>query len=114
MRTDGNLGGTISYNPNSYGTWDNQPKYADPALELHGDADHWDHYLDDDHYEKPGNLFRKMTPAQQQVLFENTTRAISGASEEVLLRHMKNCTKADSAHGEGVSRALGLNVTTQV
>lgn len=114
MRTDGNLGGTISYNPNSYGTWDNQPQYAEPALELHGDADHWDHYTDDDHYEQPGNLFRKMTPAQQQVLFENTARAISGASEEVLLRHIKNCTKADPAYGEGVARALGLNVAAQV
>lgn len=114
MRTDGNLGGTISYNPNSYGTWDNQPQYAEPALELHGDADHWDHYTDDDHYEQPGNLFRKMTPAQQQVLFENTARAISGASKEVLLRHIKNCTKADPAYGEGVARALGLNVAAQV
>jgi catalase len=73
-----------------------------------------DHYADDDHYEQPGNLFRKMTPAQQQVLFENTAPAISGASEEVLLRHIKNCTKTDPAYGEGVALSLGLNVAAQV
>jgi len=114
MRLDGNLGGTVSYNPNTQGVWDNQPKYAEPALELHGDADRWDHYADDDHYEQPGNLFRKMTPAQQQTLFENTARAISGASEEVMLRHIRNCLKADPAYGEGVARALGIQVTPEV
>jgi catalase len=28
MRTDGNLGATTSYNPNSQGLWDNQPGYG--------------------------------------------------------------------------------------
>jgi catalase len=110
MRTDGNLGGTISYNPNSKGVWDNQPEYAEPALELHGDADRYDHYADADDYEQPGILFRKMTPALQQVLFENTARAITGASEEVLLRHIGNCRRADPAYGEGVAKALGAFV----
>src|SRR6266446_4856249 len=34
MRTDGNLGATTNYNPNSAGLWDNQPQYADPPLPL--------------------------------------------------------------------------------
>ena len=40
-----------------------------------GDATHLDHRVDDDHWEQPGSLFGKMTPQQQQVLFENTARA---------------------------------------
>ena len=114
MRTDGNLGATTSYNPNSRGVWDNQPEYAEPALELHGRADHWDHRVDEDYYEQPGILFRKMSPAQQRALFENTARAITGASEEVMHRHIENCRRADPAYGEGVARALGLRVETQV
>ena len=114
MRTDGNLGATISYNPNSRGVWDNQPEYAEPALELHGNADHWDHRVDEDYYEQPGILFRQMSPAQQQVLFENTARAITGASEEVMLRHIENCRRADPSYGEGVARALGLKVEAEV
>jgi catalase len=111
MRTDGNLGATTTYNPNSQGLWDNQPEYAEPSLALDGDAaDHYDHRLEDDHWEQPGNLFRKMTPEQKQLLFDNTARAINGASQEVLERHVANCRRADPAYGDGVARALKLNV----
>src|ERR1700761_7792478 len=81
MRTDGNLGATTSYNPNSQGLWDDQPEYAEPPLALEGDARHYDHRLEDDHWEQPGNLFRMMTPEQKQLLFRNTARAIPGASQ---------------------------------
>ena len=69
-------------------------------------ADHYDHRLEDDHWEQPGNLFRKMTPEQKQLLFDNTARAINGASQEVLDRHVANCRRADPAYGDGVARAL--------
>lgn len=108
MRTEGNLGGTVNYHPNSQDLWSNQPEYAEPALQIDGAADHWDHREDEDYYEQPGILFRKMTPLQQQVLFENTARAIQGASTEVLLRHIENCRRADPAYGEGVAQALGI------
>jgi catalase len=110
MRTDGNLGATTTYNPNSQGLWDNQPEYAEPPLTLEGDATHHDHRLEDDHWEQPGNLFRKMTPEQKQLLFDNTARAINGASQEVLERHVANCRRADPAYGDGVARALKLKV----
>jgi catalase len=106
MRTDGNLGATTSYNPNSQGLWDNQPEYAEPSLALEGDADHYDHRAVDDHWEQPGNLFRQMTPEQKQLLFDNTARAINGASQEVIERHIGNCSKADPAYGEGVAKAI--------
>ncbi len=82
----------------------------EPALALDGDADHYDHRLEDDHWEQPGNLFRKMTPEQKQLLFGNTARAMKGASQEVLERHVANCTKADTAYGQGVAKSLGLAV----
>jgi catalase len=112
MRTDGNLGATTSYNPNSQGLWDNQAEYAEQPLALEGDARHYDHRLEEDHWEQPGVLFRKMTREQKQLLFDNTARAINGASQEVLERHVANCKKADPAYGEGVARALKLKVLT--
>jgi catalase len=66
-------------------------------------------HLEDDHWEQPGNLFRKMTPEQKQLLFDNTARAIKGASQEVQERHVANCRRADPAYGDGVARALKLN-----
>jgi len=110
MRVDGNLGGTTSFNPNSAGLWDNQPEFADPPLPIEGEAAHYDHYADDDHWEQPGNLFRLMTPAQQQALFENTARAMGDARRHIKERHVANCLRADPAYGEGVARALGLGV----
>ena len=111
MRTDGNLGATASYNPNSQGQWDNQPEYAEPALALDGEpADHYDHRLVEDHWEQPGNLFRKMTPEQQQRLFDNTARNMQGATQQVLERHVANCRRADPAYGQGVAKALGMLV----
>jgi len=107
MRTDGNLGGTISYQPNSKGVWDNRPEYAEPALAMTGSADRYDHYVDDDHYEQPGDLFRLMTPAQQQILFANTAANLAGVSTAIQDRHIANCTKADPAYGAGVAKALG-------
>ena len=111
MRTDGNLGATPSYWPNSKGAWiDRNEALIEPPLPIEGDATYWDHRVDDDHYEQPGNLFRKMSPAQQQVLFENTARAMGDARLEVKLRHIANCTKADPAYGAGVAAALGLKL----
>jgi catalase len=49
-----------------------------------------------------------MTPQQQQVLFENTARAMGDARLHVKERHVANCTKADPAYGAGVAKALGI------
>ncbi len=108
MRTDGNAGSTIAHYPNSQGIWQDSQELAEPPLPLEGDAAHWDHRVDDDHYEQPGKLFRLMTPAQQQLLFDNTARAMGDAPLEVKQRHVANCSKADPAYGAGVAKALGL------
>lgn len=106
MRTDGNLGGTASYFPNSLGEWQDQPALHEPPLALEGPAAHWDHRVDDDHYQQPGDLFRMMNPFQRQALFENTARQIGGAAPAIQERHIANCSKADPAYGEGVQQAL--------
>lgn len=109
MRVDGNHGGTLGYEPNSYGEWQEQPNFAEPPLSLEGAADHWNHRVDEDYYDQPGRLFRIIVAAgKQQVLFENTARAMGDAPLEVKVRHIGNCLKADPAYGEGVAKALGI------
>lgn len=108
MRIDGNHGATLGYEPNSYGQWQEQPDYREPPLSIEGMADHWNHREDTDYYSQPGQLFRLMPPAQQQVLFENTARAMGDAPDEIKRRHIANCTQADPAYGAGVAQALGL------
>ncbi|WAS93440.1 catalase [Nannocystis punicea] len=111
MRVDGNLGATKHYWPNRHGEWDDNPGAGEPPLAASGDVAHWDHRVDDDHWEQPGDLFRLMTAAQQQALFDNTARSLGGASLAVQRRHVANCSKADPAYGAGVARALGLDQT---
>jgi len=67
---------------------------------------HWDHRVDDDHYQQPGDLFRKMNAAQRQALFDNTARAVGGAAVHIQERHIANCAKADPEYGAGVAAAL--------
>ncbi|MCF6150254.1 MAG: catalase [Candidatus Kuenenia sp.] len=112
MRVDGNYGSTLGYEPNSYGEWQEQPDFREPPLSLQGAADHWNHREDnDDYYSQPGNLFRLMNTEQQIVLFENTARSMGDAPNEIKIRHIKNCLKADPAYGEGVGNALGVSMS---
>ena len=108
MRVDGNHGGKLGYEPNSYGEWKQQPEFSEPPLDLEGAADHWDHRDDNDYYTQPGLLFQLMTAEQQKALFSNTASAMGDAPEKIKLLHISNCMKADPAYGKGVSDALGI------
>lgn len=110
MRVDGNEGATLHYEPNSYGQWAESKQFAEPPLALEGDAFHYDHREDTDYYTQPGNLFRLMTPEQQQLLFNNTAAAINGAEKFIMERHIANCYRADPDYGKGVAVALGIDV----
>lgn len=107
-RVDGNQGRTPGIEPNSYGRWQEQPAFAEPAQAIGNVADRFNYREDDANYfEQPGILFReKMDDAQRQVLFENTARAIDGASQATIERHIYNCTQADPAYGAGVRAAI--------
>jgi catalase len=106
MRVDGNHGGITGNEPNRAGEWAEQPDYREPPLTLEGAADHWNHREDTDYFSQPGDLFRLMTPAQQQALFDNTARAIAGVTPDVQARHIEHCTQADPAYGAGVAAAI--------
>lgn len=109
MRTDGNKGATIGYEPNSYDEWQEQPDFKEPSLKLKGAASNWNFREDDnDYYTQPGLLFNLMNKKQQKVLFENTARAMGDAPKEIKIRHIGNCLKADKVYGKGVAKALGI------
>ncbi len=113
MRVDDNYGGTLGYEPNSYGEWQEQPEFKEPPLKLSGAMDHWNHRKDDDDYfSQPGALFRLMNPEQQAALFGNTARAMGDAPDMIKKRHIGNCLRADPAYGEGVAQALGIDMST--
>lgn len=110
-RVDGNYGGTLSYQPNSFGQWQDQPQFKEPPLKIRGDGDFWDFREDDaDYFKQPGDLYRLMTPAEQARLCGNTARAMGDAPEFIKFRHIRNCHACDPTYGAGVAKALGLDL----
>ncbi|MCD0501515.1 catalase [Bordetella petrii] len=108
-RTDGNLGSTINYEPNSAGDWLEAPDTAEPPMPLDGQAaDRWNHRVDEDYYSQPGALFRLMTDEQKQVLFGNIARHMASVPEFIQRRQLEHFRRADPDYAAGVAAALGL------
>lgn len=111
MRVDGNYGAMTSYEPNTTGAWQEQRDFSEPPLKLSGDLDRYEYACDDaDYFEQPGKLFRLMTDAQKQVLFENTTRAMDGVSDDIKKKHIYHCYKADPEYGKGLAKSMGISL----
>lgn len=108
MRFDGNAGGAVNYEPNSFNGPIEDPRFKEPPLHISGDADRYNHRLGNDDYGQAGALFRLMSPAQKEQLFANIAAAMKGVPEEIQRRQLAHFAKADPAYGEGVARNLGL------
>lgn len=107
MRTDGNLGDTLTYEPNSYHEWQEQPQFMEPPQHICGDSGHWDYANDDeDYFAQPRALFLLMNAEQRQALFDNTARALAGVPEFIRQRHLEHCFRCHREYGEGVAAAL--------
>jgi catalase len=107
MRGDGNAGGAVNYEPNSFDGPKESPEVKEPPLAINGAADRYDHRDGNDDYTQPGNLFRLMTAEQQQRLFANLAAAMREVPKEIVDRQIEHFTQADPAYGEGVRKALG-------
>ena len=107
MRFDGNDGGAVNYEPNSFGG-PVEGGASEPPLKIDGDADRYDHRAGNDDYTQAGDLFRLMAPDQRQRLIDNLVRAMQSVPEDIQQRQISHFRKADPAYGEGVARGLGL------
>ncbi|MDH0133665.1 catalase [Pseudomonas asiatica] len=107
----GSYGSAPNYEPNSYSDAPKQsPGHAEPALALNGSADRYDHREDTDYYSHAGALFRLMSDEQKALLINNIAGTMAGVSEDVIQRQLQYFFKADPAYGEGVAKALGVNL----
>lgn len=110
MRVDGNQGSQLHYEPNSYGNWKENIDLQEP-LQKAGDAFRYDFREDDDdYYTQTGLLFRAMTDNQKLVLYANTARNMGDSTLQIKHRHINNCHQADPEYGQGVAKALQINL----
>jgi catalase len=109
MRFDGNAGGAVNYEPNSFGGPVEEPRFKEPPLKITGDADRYDHRAGNDDYTQAGNLFRLMDRGQQDRLMDTIAGALQGVPESIVRRQLGHFAKADPAYGAGIAKRLGLD-----
>jgi len=110
MRFDGNNGGSVNYEPNSFNGPMEDPSYKEPPLRISGDADRYDHRQGNDDYTQAGNLFRLMKPDERARLIDNIVHAMRSVPRPIQERQLQHFFKADLEYGEGVAQGLGLPI----
>jgi len=110
MRFDGNYGGSINYEPNSFGGPVENPRYLEPPLKISGDADRYDPREGADDFIQPGNLFRLMNASQKEQLISNLAEAMQSVPERIMIRQLVHFYKADPDYGHGLAAKLGLEM----
>ncbi|MGH7771796.1 MAG: catalase [Candidatus Binatia bacterium] len=110
MRFDGNSGGAVNYEPNSFDGPVEDPSFKEPPLQISGDADRYDHREGNDDYTQAGNLFRLMKPDERKRLIENIVNAMRSVPRYIQERQLQHFFKADPEYGKGVAQGLGLPV----
>jgi catalase len=108
MRFDGNGGGSVNYEPNSFGGPKEDSSVKEPPLKITGDADRYDHREGNDDYTQAGDLFRLMSDQQRDALMTSIAGAMASVPEEIQRRQIGHFTKADPTYGAGVAQRLGL------
>ncbi len=110
MRADGNEGGAVNYEPNSFGGPVEDPSVKELPFKISGDADRYDHRQGNDDTTQAGNLFRLMSPDQKRQLIQNLVNAMKTVPREIQERQVGHFYKADPEYGRGVAEGLGLPI----
>jgi catalase len=108
MRFDGNGGGSVDYEPNSFGGPVEDRQYVEPPLQTDGDAFRYDHRAGNDDYTQAGDLFRLLPADERQRLCRNMAASMQGVPRGIIDRQLEHFRKADPAYAGGVAKALGL------
>lgn len=110
MRTDDNYGGTVPYEPNSFGEWKDNPKLKEPPMDGGPAYNYDEREYDSDYYTQPGKLWRLMSMEDRRITCENTARAMGDSPLFIKQRHIRNCYLADPEYGEMLANALGTDL----
>ncbi|NOU95561.1 catalase [Paenibacillus sp. LMG 31456] len=110
MRHDNNGGGSVYYEPNSYGGPTETPENKQAPYEVSGLADSvaYDH---NDHYTQAGDLYRLLNEDERARLVQTIVGAMEPVEkDEIKLRQIGHFYKADPEYGQRVAEGLGLSV----
>ncbi|WP_042460185.1 catalase KatA [Neobacillus dielmonensis] len=114
MRFDGNVGGSVYYEPNSFGGPKEGSQHKQTAFAVTGQADSVA-YDSDDHYTQAGDLYRLMSEEERTRLVNTIVAAMKPVTiNEIKLRQIQHFYKADPEYGTRIAEGLGLPVPQEV
>ncbi len=94
------------YEPNSFNGAAEDAKYAEPPLQISGDAERYSHRIGNDDFSQPRALFELFDAGQRERLFSNLAAAMYGIPQEIADRQIALFTKVHPEYGAGVKAAL--------
>ena len=106
MRVDGNSGNGVTYEPNSFGVFQEQPDFSEPPLSLEGAAAHWDHREDSDYFSQPRRLFELLGEDEHQRMFQRIANDMRDIPEFIQQRLIGLFSEVHPDYGAGVAAAL--------
>ena len=110
MRTDGNHGAQIDYEPNSFGGPVEDPSVMEPPLRLKGDVGRYGWPGDDeDLYGQPRQLWSKvLDEGERQRLVKNIVTSMGDSPRHIQERMIGHWYKVHPDFGRGVAEGLGI------
>ncbi|EEL1033871.1 catalase [Salmonella enterica] len=106
MRVDGNSGNGATYEPNSFGLFQEQPDFSEPELTVDGAAAHWNHREDTDYYSQPRALFNLLSEEEHQRIYTRIAAELSQVPEDIQKRALHHFEQIHPAYSEGIIHAL--------
>jgi catalase len=114
MRSDHNGGGSVYYEPNSFGGPKEEPEHKQTAFQVNGLAEQAV-YDQNDHYTQAGDLYRLMSADERARLIETVVGAMKPVErDDIKLRQIQHFYKADPEYGEKVAEGLNLAIPQEV
>lgn len=114
MRFDNNGGGSVYYEPNSFGGPKETPENKQTAFSVSGAAAQvsYDH---NDHYTQAGDLYRLMDAGEKARTVANIVESMKPViNDEIKIRAALNFYKADAEFGERIAQGLNLKLPQEI
>lgn len=108
MRFDDNGGGSVNYEPSSFGGPVEDRTTREPPSRVTGDADRYDHREGNDDYSQARALFELMRTPQREALFGNIATSMRGVPEAIVRRQLGHFERVHPGYARGVADALQL------
>ena len=109
MRVDSNSGDSITYEPNSFGLFQESPETAEPPLALEGADDHWNHRQDDDYFSQVLALYNLLSEEEHQRMHHRIASELVTIPQDIAERQLKLFGQVHEAYEAGIRKAMAMS-----